>query len=379
MTNCQSGTELKKLKIRPSHSAWQEGGLVRSGKNMEIPLSKISEVVKGELKGDPIKNIRGIAPFDSATQDDITFASNVKFLKKINETGAGAVLVPRDFQGSFQNIIKVDNPHVAFTRVMKLFYPSQKPEPGISSSVSIGKNFIHGKDSCIAPFVVIGNDVKLGDRIVIHPNVVIGDKVVIGNDVEIFPNVSILERCIVGSRVTIHAGTVIGSDGFGFASDGKTYYKIPHIGIVKIEDDVEIGAGNTIDRATFGKTWIKRGVKTDNLVHIAHNVTVGEDTVLVAQVGIAGSTTIGKHVTVAGQAAISGHITVGDNVIVGGKSGVAKSVPSGEVVSGTPEMPHKLWLRVQRIIPRLPELKKKLTEIDKRLQKIEGEKNGKNL
>jgi UDP-3-O-[3-hydroxymyristoyl] glucosamine N-acyltransferase len=179
--------------------------------------------------------------------------------------------------------------------------------------------------------------------------------------------------------VTIHAGTVIGSDGFGFASDGKTYYKIPHIGIVQIEDDVEIGAGNTIDRATFGKTLIKRGVKTDNLVQIAHNVTVGEDTILVAQVGIAGSTTIGKHVVVAGQVAIAGHLSIGDNVTVGGKAGVTKSVPNGEIVSGTPEMPHKLWLRVQRVIPRLPELKKKLLDIEKRLKKIEERENGKSL
>lgn len=349
------------------------------GSNMEMSLAKIAEVVEGELEGDPAKNINGAAPFDSATKDDITFAGEAKFLKKINEACAGAVMVPRDFQGSFENIIKVDNPHVAFARVMKLFYPPLKPEPGISPSASIGKNFICGKDSSIAPFVAIGNNVTIGDRVILHSNVVVGDKVVIGDDVEIFPNVSILERCKVGSRVTIHAGTAIGSDGFGFASDGKTYYKIPHIGIVQIEDDVEIGAGNTIDRATFGKTLIKRGVKTDNLVHIAHNVTVGEDTILVAQVGIAGSTTIGKHVVVAGQVAISGHITVGDNVTIGGKAGVAKSVPSGEVVSGMPEMPHKLWLRVQRVIPRLPELKKKLLDIEKRLKKIEEKKNGKSL
>ena len=346
---------------------------------MGMSLAKIAEVVEGELEGDPAKNINGAAPFDSATQDDITFAGEAKFLKKINETCAGAVMVPRDFQGSFKNIIKVYNPHVAFARIMTLLYPPPKPKPGISSSTSIGKNFICGMDNSIAPFVVIGNNVIIGDRVILHSNVVVGDKVVIGDDVEIFPNVSILERCIVGNRVTIHAGTVIGSDGFGFASDGKTYYKIPHIGIVKIEDDVEIGAGNAIDRATFGKTLIKRGVKTDNLVHVAHNVTVGEDTILVAQVGIAGSATIGKHVVAAGQVAISGHITVGDNVTIGGKAGVTKSVPSGEIVSGMPEMPHKLWLRVQRVIPRLPELKKKLLDIEKRLKKIEEKENGKSL
>ena len=159
-----------------------------------------------------------------------------------------------------------------------------------------------------------------------------------------------------------------------FAPDGEKYYKIPQTGIVQIDDDVEIGAGNTIDRATFGKTWIRRGVKTDNLIHIAHNVTIGENSVLVAQVGISGSVTIGKHAILAGQAGVSGHLTIGDDVTIGPQAGVTASVPDGEIVSGSPEMPHRLWLRVQRIICRLPELKKKLSEIEKRLNKVE-EKN----
>lgn len=192
-----------------------------------------------------------------------------------------------------------------------------------------------------------------------------------GNDVQIYPNVTILERCRIGSRVIIHAGTVIGSDGFGFVPDGKKYYKIPHIGIVQIDDDVEIGAGNAIDRATIGKTWIRRGAKTDNLVHIAHNVTVGEDTALLGQVGISGSVTIGKNAVLAGQVAVADHITIGDEVTASGQTAIVKSVPRGEIVSGTYAMPHRLWLRVQQILPKLPELKKKLTEIEKRLKKIE--------
>jgi UDP-3-O-[3-hydroxymyristoyl] glucosamine N-acyltransferase len=175
--------------------------------------------------------------------------------------------------------------------------------------------------------------------------------------------------------VIIHAGTVIGSDGFGFAPDGKKYYKIPHIGRVQIDDDVEIGAGNTIDRATFGKTWIKSGVKTDNLVHIAHNVTVGENSILVAQVGISGSVTIGKNAILAGQAGVVGHLNIGDNVTIGAQAGVAQSVSGDEIVSGSPAIPHRLWLRVQKILPRLPDLKKKLQEIEKRLDKIERSKN----
>lgn len=348
---------------------------------MELPLATIAEVVNGEIKGDKNKKICGVAPFDDASGDEITFAGNAKFLKKIDETDAGAVIVPRDFQASTKNILQVDNPQLAFAMVLNLFYPPLKPEPGISSYANIGKNFVCGREASIAPCVVIGNNVTVGHRIALHPSVVIGDNVVIGNHVQIYPNVTILERCTIGNRVIIHAGTVIGSDGFGFTPDGKKYYKIPHTGIVRIDDDVEIGAGNTIDRATFGKTWIKSGVKTDNLVHIAHNVTVGENSVLVAQVGISGSVTIGKNAILAGQAGVVGHLTIGDNVTIGAQAGVAKSVSSDEIVSGSPAITHRLWLRVQKILPRLPELKKKLEEIEKRLKKIERSEreNGKNF
>jgi len=338
---------------------------------MELSLARIAEVVNGEIKGDKNKNICGVASFDDAAGDQITFAGNAKFLKKIAKTDAGAIIVPRDFQASTKNILQVDNPQLAFALVLNLFYPPLKPEPGISSYSCIGKNFVCGREASIAPFAVIGNSVTIGYGIVLSPHVVIGDNVVMGNDVRIYPNVTILERCTIGNRVIIHAGTVIGSDGFGFAPDGKKYYKIPHTGIVQIDDDVEIGAGNTIDRATFGKTWIKSGVKTDNLVHIAHNVTVGENSILVAQVAIGGSVSIGKNVILAGQAAIADHLILGDNVTVVGQSGVAKSVSSGETVSGSPAISHRQWLRVQKILPRLPELKKKLEEIEKRLKKIE--------
>jgi UDP-3-O-[3-hydroxymyristoyl] glucosamine N-acyltransferase len=219
--------------------------------------------------------------------------------------------------------------------------------------------------------VVIGDNVILGKGVILGPGVVIGDNVVIGDDVRIHPNVTVLEGSRLGNRIIIHAGSVIGSDGYGFAPDGERYHKIPQLGIVQIDDDVEIGACNTIDRATFGKTRIKQGVKTDNLVQIAHNVTVGENTVMVAQTAIAGSTTIGKHVTIAGKAAVGGHVHVGDNVMIGGRAGVIKSVAAGEIVSGFPEMPHRLWLRVKRLLPQLPDFKKQLSAIEKRLNKLE--------
>jgi len=338
---------------------------------MEVSLARIAELVDGEVKGDITKIIRAAAPFDDATGNDITFAGNAIYLKRINETGAGAVIVPRDFHASSKNMVRVDNPQVAFAKALNLLHPPPKRTAGINSTVYIGNKFVCGKDISISAFVVIQDNVTLGDRVTIHPGVVIGDNVLIGNDVEIHPNVTILERCKIGSRVIINAGTVIGSEGFGFAPDGEEYYKIPQTGIVQIDDDVEIGAGNTIDRATFGKTWIKTGVKTDNLVQIGHNVTVGENTLLVSQVGISGSSTIGKHAILAGQVGVSGHLIIGNNVVIGPQAGIAKSIPNGEVVSGSPAMPHKFYLRVLGVFKKLPELHKTLLKVEKRLKKIE--------
>lgn len=345
---------------------------------MEITLANIADIVKGEISGDGNQKIRGAASFEDAKSDEITFASQSKFLKKIEETGAGAIIVPQNFQSSVKNILQVENPQIAFIKVLNLFNPILNPDPGISQNAHIGRAFTCGQDVSVAPFSLIGNNVTFGHRVVIHSNVVIGDNVILGNDVKIFPNVTILERCIIGNRVTIHAGSVIGSDGFGFAPEGKKYMKIPHTGIVQIDDDVEIGANNAIDRATFGKTWIQSGVKTDNLVHIAHNVIVGENSLLVGQVGISGSVKIGKNAILAGQAGIAGHLSIGNNATVGPQAGVAKSVPDGETVSGSSAIPHRIWLRVQRILPNLPELAKKLSEIDRRLKKIEGQQDESN-
>ena len=339
---------------------------------MKESISKIAVLVQGRVVGDPDLMIHGVAPFEQAGQHDITVAGSAKFLKKIDECNAAAMIVPRDTAVPQRNLIQVDNPMVAFAKVLQYFQPPVQPLTGIHPRAEIGREFKHGQNVSIGPFVSIGQQVTVGDQVWLHPGVVIGDKVTIGSDVIIHPNVTILAHTIIGSRVIIHSGTVIGSDGFGFAPDGTAYHKIPHSGIVQIDDDVEIGANNTIDRGTFGKTHIGRGVKTDNLVHIAHNVTVGENTVLVAQVGISGSVTIGKNAILAGQAGIAGHLTLGDHVTVGPQTGVGKSVPDGQIVSaGIPEMPHRLWLRVVRTIPKLPDISKRLLGLEKRFKKIE--------
>ena len=316
--------------------------------------------------------ISGAAPFEQAGEHEITVAGNAKFLKKVVDCNAAAIFVPRDFSDEDHNLVQVDIPMVAFAKVMQYFHPPAKPRNAIHPTAAIGNGFKYGQNVTIGAMAVIGDHVKIGDQVWLHPGVVVGNDVIIGSDVTIHPNVTILERCIIGDRVIIHSGSVIGSDGFGYAPDGKSYHKIPHTGIVQIDDDVEIGANNTIDRATFGKTVIGRGVKTDNLVHVAHNVIVGENTVLVAQVGISGSVTIGKNAILAGQAGIAGHLTIGDGAVVGPQTGVGKSVPDGQIVSsGIPEMPHRLWLRVQRFIPKLPEFSKRLKGLEKKLKSLE--------
>jgi UDP-3-O-[3-hydroxymyristoyl] glucosamine N-acyltransferase len=339
---------------------------------MKVSLAEIADLVQGHIVGDHGLMINGVAPFELAGEHDITVAGNAKLLKKIDDCDAAAMIVPKQFEIPQRNLVQVDIPMVAFAKVLQLFYPPVQPLVGIHPRAEIGREFKHGQNISVGPQVAIGQHVNVGDQVWLHPGVVIGDQVTIGNDVIIHPNVTIQAGTIIGSRVVIHSGTVIGSDGFGFAPDGTTYHKIPHSGIVQIDDDVEIGANNAIDRGTFGKTHIGQGVKTDNLVHVAHNVTVGDNTVLVAQVGISGSVTIGKNAVLAGQSGVAGHLTIGDHATVGPQTGVGKSVPDGQIVSaGIPEMPHRLWLRVVRTIPRLPDISKRLLGLEKRFKNIE--------
>lgn len=341
---------------------------------MDLTLRDIAAFLKAELVGDGRTVIRGVAPFETASEDQITFAAGSRFLKRIDQTAAGAILVPQDFEAPQKNLLRVKNPHLTFLQILKQFLPEPAVKTGISPMAEMSASVEMGQDIFVGPHVVIGDRVRLGSRVKIAAGSFIGDDVVLGDDVEIWPNVTILDRCRIGSRVRIQAGTVIGSIGFGYVHDGQRYHPIPHLGIVQIDDDVDIGAGNTIDRATFGKTWVQSGVKTDNQVHIAHNVTVGSDSVMAAQAGVSGSVTIGRHVILAGQSGVSQHLTLGDRVIVGPQAGLAKSVSEGQIVSGSPEMPHRTWLKVQRIIPRLPELRKQVAALEKRLKDLEETK-----
>jgi UDP-3-O-[3-hydroxymyristoyl] glucosamine N-acyltransferase len=338
---------------------------------MEMTLETIAGILGGKLKGEPSKIMSGVGSFEEAGPCDITFAGDPRYFSRIGETKAGAVLVPENAGDFDAPVIYVENPRMAFVRLGQLFNPVVEAMDYIHPSACVGRNVKMGEKVQLHAHVVLGDNVTLGSRVAVFPNVVIGNGVTVGDDVTIYPNVTVRERCVVGNRVMIHSGTVIGSDGYGFVPDGERYTKIPHTGIVRIGDDVELGALNSIDRGTFGETQIKNGVKTDNQVHIAHNVVVGENTLLVAQVGIAGSTVIGDHAILAGQAGIAGHLIIGNNAVIGPKAGVLHSVADHDVVSGIPAISHKQWMKAQTVLAKLPELKKRVNELEKKINALE--------
>ncbi len=339
---------------------------------MEKSVKEIAEFVGGSITGDPSTVIKGVAGIEDAEKGDITFVSNPKYIQYIKETRASAVVCSPEVNSDSRILIKVKNPYLAYAKIIRFLNPALDEPCTVDERSKVGSNVSIGKQVTVYPFVFIGDNAVIEDGAVIYPGCFIGRDVRIGEGSLVHPNVTIREGCIIGKRVIIHSGTVIGSDGFGFARDGAKYHKIPQLGIVQIDDDVEIGACNTIDRAMMGITKISRGVKTDNLVHIAHNVTVGQDTVLVAFVGISGSTKIGSRVIMAGQSSAVGHIKIGDDVIVGARGAISSDVDSGQVVSGAPHMPHRLWLKATRTFEKLPEMRKAIREMEKKIKELES-------
>lgn len=336
-----------------------------------MTLKEIADLIGAEISGDPGVDITGASGIHDAAPGDITFVSAKKFANEIRNTAASAVILKREFKNLAANSLIVDNPQYSFALVEEILYIKPRKTIGISEKAAIGKNVNFGDDVNIHPLSFIGDDVSLGSRVTIYPGSHIGDGVVIGDDSVIYPNVSIYGEATVGRRVIIHAGTVIGSDGFGFIKEKGIHHKIPQIGGIIIEDDVEIGSNVTIDRAAMkkGHTTIGSGTKIDNLVHIAHNVKIGKNCLIIAQVGIAGSTEIGDGVILAGQSALADHIKIGKGAIVTPQSGVFRDIAEGEVFSGTLAMPHKRWLKVQNIIAKLPEYIKRLQILEQKANK----------
>lgn len=339
---------------------------------MQKTLKEIAKLINGQVSGDDSVVITGVSGIKEACEGDITFLANPKYLPLIDKTQASAVIASAQIQSDALPIIRVDNPSLAFSKVVSLFVPSESNHPkGIHPSAILGKNAAFGNDVAIGPYCVIEDNVSIGDGTIIYSGSFVGYSTKIGSNCLIYPNVSIRERVIIGSRVIIHSGTVIGSDGFGYveAVDG-THQKIPQIGSVEIKDDVEIGANVTIDRARFDKTIIGKGTKIDNLVQIAHNVVIGENSIIIAQAGISGSTTIGKNVTIAGQAGLVGHITIGDKAILAAQAGVTKSVPPETLVSGYPARPHEVAKKVNACVQNLPKLYETVKELKKKIEEL---------
>ncbi len=342
---------------------------------MTRTLGELAAFLEGELQGPADLSIEGIASLDQATPREISFITQGRFARLADQSRAAAFIVSREYARLARPLIIVAHPYLAYARVAALFAPPVRRWPGISDLACLGPAVVLGQDVSIAPLVFIGAGTRLGDRVTVMPGCVINDEVSIGADTLIYPNVTIRERCTVGERCVIHSGTVIGSDGFGFVPQEAGHVKIPQLGTVVIEDDVEIGANCTIDRGALGATRIGRGVKMDNLVHLAHNVEVGEHSFLVAQVGVSGSTKLGKRVTLAGQVGLAGHIELGDGVQVGAQSGVHRSIPPGQTMSGYPARPHREWLQIMGHLPKLPELYQRLKQLEQTVSELSAKVN----
>lgn len=333
-------------------------------------VKEIAEFLGANFSGNADALIENIKGLDEAGPGDLSFLSNPKYRKKVETTQASAILVSPDFK-SGKTLIYVKDPYIALARLLGLFHKPEEHPSGISPQAFVAEGAEVAEDAVLYPGVYVGPGAVIGKRVVLYPGVKIGPQAVIGDDSILYYNVSVYGRCIIGKRVIIHAGAVVGSDGFGFANPGRDNFKVPQVGIVQIDDDVEIGANTTIDRAALGKTWIRKNVKIDNLVQIAHNVSIGENSIIVAQVGISGSTTLGRSVIIGGQAGLVGHINIGDAVMIGAQSGISEDVESNQIVSGSPHMPHRQWLRTQAIIGRLPELYKKISLLETQVRDME--------
>lgn len=335
-------------------------------------LQQLADLVGGQVQGDPEIEISRVAPIDQAGPGDITFVTNPKYLPLLKQCRADAVIVSPDIAVQDGTFLVCRNPYLAFAKIQTSLMPDKARKGGVRGGATVADSAVIDPAATIYPGCVVGENVVIGSGSVLYPGVVIYDDVRIGRDCILHGQAVVREGCRLGDRVILQPSAVIGSDGFGFAPDGQTYFKIPQVGIVVLEDDVEIGACSCVDRAALGETVIRRGTKLDNLVQIGHNVQVGEDTVIVAQCGIAGSTKIGKHCTFGGQAAVAGHIRIGDNVTIGGRGGATGNVEGNQVLSGTPLMPHKQWLKASMSFAKLPEMRKEMQQLKKRLEEIES-------
>lgn len=338
----------------------------------EITLAALAEKLGGDLEGDPSVIVTGVAPLNEAGSDQVSFLANPRYSPSLKTTSAGGVVVSLDTVAPGLNLIRVDDPYMGFAMAMDLFHAVPYEATGISEDAFVDDEARIGQEPSIHPFAVVCRGARIGSRVTLMPGAYVGAGTVVGDDTTIHPNVVLEKGIKVGNNVIIHAGTVVGSDGFGFAGMGARLKKIIHAGTVRIEDDVEIGAGCTIDRAVMGETVIGKGSKLDNLVQVGHNVEIGPNCVIVAQAGIAGSSELGANVTMAGQSGVAGHLKIGSGAVILGKASVFKDLPPGAHVAGTPAIDAKDWRKASAVYTRLDDLRKRLSRLEKEYSVIIG-------
>lgn len=340
---------------------------------MKKTVKELAQFLGGAVIGDENREISDVKGLAEAGSDDISFAVE-PYTEYLPQVHAGAVITEKEYPAGDNTLVLVENPRLAFSKLLELFHPRQSVEQGIHSTAVVDESAKIGENTAVMAYAVIGKNVNIGAGSVIYPYVFIGDNVTIGVNAAIYPGAVIMENTVMGDNAVIRAHAVIGGEGFGFATKDGRHTRIPQIGNVTIGDDVEIGACTTIDNGTLGSTKVGRGTKIDNLVHLGHNVEIGEDCFVIAQTGIAGSTKVGNHVTFAGQTGCTGHITIGDNVTFAGKSGIVGNVASNTINAGFPARPHIEWSRTQVYIKKLPDLAKTVKALEKRIAELEEKK-----
>jgi len=343
---------------------------------MEFSAQQIAGLIGGTVEGNPTTKVNDFAKIEEGRPGCISFLANMKYAHYLYETKSSIVLVNKDFQleGETQaTLIRVDDAYESVAKLLQLYQSMQEKRVGIDSLAFIDPSARIGKDCYIGPFVAIGEGVEIGDGVVLHPHVTIGRNAKVGNNTEIYPNAVIYHDCVVGQNCILHAGCVIGADGFGFAPAEDGYEKIPQIGIVTIEDNVEVGANTCIDRSTMGSTYVRRGVKLDNLVQIAHNVEVGQHTVISSQTGVAGSTKVGQWCMFGGQVGIAGHATIADRTMAGAQSGIPNSVKKeGTTIMGYPAIDYRNFWKSSAVFKMLPDLNKQIYQMQKELEELKA-------
>jgi UDP-3-O-[3-hydroxymyristoyl] glucosamine N-acyltransferase len=340
-----------------------------------MKLKEIAEIIGGTIQGDGDVEIGGVSSIEEQGPGTITYLQKKKFLPSLHQSQALAVIVREEVETDKAQVL-VANPALAFARAVNAFHPPKPGKPGVHVSANIGENVTLGQGVTISPQVCIGDNVVIGDGVILHPGVVIGEECRIGKQSILHAHVTLYPETVLGDEVVLHAGVVIGVDGFGYVPDEQgEHYKINQVGSVVIEDKVEVGANSCIDRAALGITLIKKGTKIDNLVQVAHNCVVGEHSILVAQVGMAGSCKLGHHVVLAGQVGLADHVTIGNQAILTAQAGTFRDVEDGGVVSGSPGVPINVWKKYVSILPKLPDMAKKIKGLDARLKAIEKDES----